>query len=332
MLKKRLALALKVVVSAALIWFVLGKVDLEAARGRLADVAPGMLVLTGALFLLQIVIGARRWHVVLRGIESPLSFWQALRFYYIGAFFNQALPSSVGGDAVRIYKAYKAGMSVVSAVNGVMLERVATIAALFLLLLAVQPFFLPKVDAETGRWFLFSTAALLIAVIAGTGVLMLLDRLPERLRHLPLVQSLATVASDTRRVFLRPVTALRALAWSALGHANLTVAVYVLALGLDLSVTLVDCFALFLPVMAVMTLPISIAGWGVREGAMVAAFSLIGVPAEGALVLSLLFGLIAIVTTLPGGALWLMSGDRRVSVALESDGEKPASPASGVSR
>src|SRR5688572_17986994 len=112
MLKKRLALALKIIVSVALIWFVLSKVDLDAARARLTDAAPSMLVVTAALFLLQIVIGARRWYIILQGIDAPLSFGQAVRFFYIGAFFNQALPSSVGGDAVRIYKAYKAGMTV----------------------------------------------------------------------------------------------------------------------------------------------------------------------------------------------------------------------------
>jgi hypothetical protein len=59
-----------------------------------------------------------------------------------------------------------------------------------------------------------------------------------------------------------------------------------------------------------MTLPISIAGWGVRETAMVGLFGLIGVPGEGALVLAVLFGLVGIAAALPGGVLWLASRDR----------------------
>ena len=70
-----------------------------------------------------------------------------------------------------------------------------------------------------------------------------------------------------------------------------------------------------------MTLPISIAGWGVREQAMVTAFALIGVPGEGALALSILFGLIALLFGLPGGVVWLMSADRKIE-AIDDIGAK----------
>jgi hypothetical protein len=66
------------------------------------------------------------------------------------------------------------------------------------------------------------------------------------------------------------------------------------------------------------TLPISIAGWGVREGAMVAAFGLIGVSQEGAVVLSLLAGILAVVACLPGGLIWLMSGYRHKDISAET--------------
>jgi len=127
---------------------------------------------------------------------------------------------------------------------------------------------------------------------------------------------LAVLAGDTRRVFLHPGHAFKVLAWSALGHVNVTLCVYVLALGLNLNVTLMECLALFPPVLLVTTLPISIAGWGVREYAMMKAFSLVGVPSEGALVLSLLFGLVAMAVSLPGGIVWLTSGERRGGISI----------------
>jgi uncharacterized membrane protein YbhN (UPF0104 family) len=67
-----------------------------------------------------------------------------------------------------------------------------------------------------------------------------------------------------------------------------------------------------------MTLPISIAGWGVRETAMVGLFGLIGVPNEGALVLSVLFGLIGIAVAIPGGVVWLASRDRGETMEFET--------------
>ena len=82
-----------------------------------------------------------------------------------------------------------------------------------------------------------------------------------------------------------------------------------------------------------MTLPISIAGWGVRETAMVAFFGLIGVPAEGAVVLSILFGLVGIVVSLPGGAIWLATRDKGESMdnqTLAMEADEPPPPADAV--
>ena len=71
-------------------------------------------------------------------------------------------------------------------------------------------------------------------------------------------------------------------------------------------------------VLLVTTVPVSIGGWGVREGAMVFAFGLIGVSEHSAFVLSFLFGLLVVAVSLPGGLIWLMSGERRSDVIAES--------------
>ena len=314
MLKKRLPLALKFLVSGLLIWFLLANVDLDAAKERVLAVAPGMVVLATAIFLVQLVIGAMRWRAVLDAIGAPLPFARAVRFFFIGAFFSQTLPSSVGGDAVRIYKTWRAGLTLGAAVNGVMLERIAAVVALVALVAATQPFFLPRVDEDTAGWIISAVAVAVAATVAGMVVLMVLDRLPASLRGWRLVRGLARLGVDARKVFLVPRAAGKALGWGVAGHVNLSLGVYVLALGLKLDVTWVDCIVLFPPALLLTTLPISIAGWGVREGAMVAVFALVGVPTDGALVLSILFGLLDALISLPGGIVWVLSGDRRADV------------------
>ncbi len=315
-MKKGVAVALKFLVSGALIWFLLSRVDLGDAKTRIAEVAPDMLLLATFIFFVQIAIAVFRWQVVLAAIGAPLRFAKAFALTYIGIFFNQTLPSSVGGDAVRIYKAYRGGLPLGSSVNSVMLERVATVVGLLLLVVVVLPLFLPRLDEGTGRLFLFGGIISFLAAVAGTAVLMVLDRLPGSFMSWRVIRGLAALATDTRKVFLSPGSSFRALALSVAGHINLTASVYFLALGLGLDVTFIDCLVLFPPVLLVTTLPISIAGWGVREGAMVAAFGLIGVPAEGALVLSILYGLLSIAISLPGGVIWFMSSDRKEKIAL----------------
>lgn len=307
-MKKWLSVAVKFLVSGTLIWFLLDRIDISAAVTRLLEVDQAMLALATAIFLLQLVVCVLRWMAVMDAIKAPLEFITALKIYYIGAFFSQTLPSSVGGDAVRIYRTYRAGRTLSNAVNGVMLERAATVLALLIVVAATQPFFLPRVGVDTASWAAAGVAMLSAGAVAGMAVLMMLDRLPSSLRRWRLVRGLATLAADTRTVFLTPLHFFKVIGWSATGHLNLTLGVYFMAVGLSLEITWLDCIALIPPVILITIIPISIAGWGVREGAMVYAFSLIGVPEEGALVLSLLFGLVGMATSLPGGVVWLSGG------------------------
>ncbi len=149
-----------------------------------------------------------------------------------------------------------------------------------------------------------------LAAIAGLGLLMLLDRLPEGLRRWRVVRGLGNLGIDARRVFLSLRNLMPVLALGILTHVNVSFCVFLLATALSLDVTWLDCLVLVPPVLLVTTLPISIAGWGVRETAMVAAFGLIGVPAGGAVVLGFLLGLVGIAASAPGGIIWLMSRDR----------------------
>lgn len=239
--------------------------------------------------------------------RRDLPWRRTLGFYFIGLFFNQVLPSSVGGDPVRVYHAYRAGLGLDKAINGVMLERVSMVLALVLMVTALQPALAERLGEGAVLWVF---PLLSLAGIAGVVVMMLLDRMPPALRRWRVVRGLGHLAADGRRVFLSPVNALLVLSSGALGHANLSIAVWVMALGMGIDLALMDCLVLIPPVILATTLPISIAGWGVREGAMVTALGFVGVAAEGALVLSVPLGLLAILTSLPGGLVFLLSGER----------------------
>lgn len=317
MSKKHIALALKFLVSGGLIWLLVDGIDLGAARDRILAVDMKYLSLAMLSLFLQLGICVARWRVVLNAINGVLSAFDGLRIYFIGFFFNQALPSSVGGDAVRVYKAYKGGLSLNCAINGVMLERVATVLGLVLLVIIATPSFINRVGSAEATWIVSSVSILGVGALSGLIVLMFLDRLPSRIAHWRFVHGLAMLAADTRRVFLAPFHAIKAIGWSLVGHVNVSLMVFLLGLSLDLQITWLDCMILIPPVLLVMTLPISIAGWGVREQAMVTAFGLIGVPGDGALALSIMFGLSGLLIGLPGGVVWLMSSDRKIEAIDE---------------
>ncbi len=310
MSKKMLALALKFLVLGFLFWFLSRGIDFAEAGRRLAAIDPLMLAGAAGVMLVQICVGGQRWRLVLSAIGAEISIFKAIQLFYIGVFFSQALPSSVGGDAVRMFKVYKLGMELRNAINGVLLERAVTVVALVALIDVTLQWFLPRVDEATAALMLPAVVLVTVGCIVGLAFLMFLDRLPSSLRRWRLVRGLGNLGIDARKVFLVPGHLATVLFWGILTHINMAFIVLILALGLELNVTLLDCLTLVPPVMLIMTVPISIGGWGVRETAMVTFFGLIGVSGEGALALSVVFGLIGIAVAIPGGIVWLMSRDK----------------------
>ncbi|TAN79421.1 MAG: flippase-like domain-containing protein [Magnetospirillum sp.] len=304
MVKRWLPWVLKGVLSVGLIWFVFSKVDLASAWSQAKTLDPTMLAVALAVGVFQIMLGAVRWWLVLRALKAVFSPLQAVVVYYIGVCFSIILP--VAGDALRMWKAHRSGLTLGASVNSVMLERVITILALVLLVTATQPLLLARAPNIPGSWVF---PALSVLGIAGIVVLSLLDRLPHTLHRWRLVRGLAHLAGDTRRLFSQPSWSGATLAIAIIGHINLSLEAYALAVGLGLNVDMIDCMVLVPPVILIMTLPISIAGLGLRETAMVVAFGYVGVESHSALVLSVLFALVNIATALPGGVIWLLSAE-----------------------
>jgi uncharacterized membrane protein YbhN (UPF0104 family) len=148
---------------------------------------------------------------------------------------------------------------------------------------------------------------------------MFLDRIPERFRKFSIVRGLANLADDTKRLFLAPRYALPAIGVGILGMVLIALIVFFLAMALGIEVSVFDTMVLVPPVMLIASVPISIAGWGLRESAMVVAFGFIGLAEGDAFILSLLFGLANIIAALPGGLIWLFGGYRRSD--MEDDAE-----------
>ena len=334
MTKNQILVILKVIVSGGLIWFLLSSIDIGAAKDRILGADPVMILCAGFVLLVQMGVGGARWWAVMRAIETPLPWFELTKLFWIGGFFSQALPSSVGGDPIRIYMAYKDGLPLSKAINGVMLERVVTIIGLTILAIAVQPWFVPKLNAETQMLTLTVLAMLGVGTIFGVIVLLYLDRLPEALSKFRIVRGMNALAADSRLLFLRLKGAVLASIFGILTHVNISLCVFFLAMSIGVDVTWLDCMVLMPLVILVTTLPISIAGWGVREGAMVTAFALVGVPSEGALVLSLMLGILGIVMMIPGGGFWLIrrkageamsAADAEAAVEQELENTKDAS-------
>ncbi len=321
-LSKTIIFCLKAAVTIGLIWLVVGSVDIGDTMDRIRGIPLWVAPLALSLMLSQFLLATWRWRIVMRQFNQSLPFKTAFRFFFEGMFFNQALPSTVGGDGIRIYRSFRAGLPLQPAINSVILDRVLGLASQVLLVAIAQPLFYQRVDDPAAR--LTFTAIFILAAI-GIGMLLVMSWMPVRLHRWSVFRGLTALSVAARQAFARPSVLLPVVALSVAGHV-LTVAVfYLLFRHLGLSATFMDCLVLVPSVLLLATVPVSVAGWGLREGAMVAAFGLIGVAAGGAAAVSVLFGLGLIVLSLPGGLLWFVGSDRRVADVAELTPEESGS-------
>lgn len=308
-LLKHALFAAKAVVTIGLIWLVLRNVDMSDTLQRVRSIPVSAAAGTLFLMLLLALLSILRWQIVMRQFGRMLALGLTARLFFEGLFFNQALPSTVGGDGVRIYRAFRAGLPLSAAVNSVILDRVLGLTSLMLLAALAQPLFYDRVSSTAAR---LSFTAVFVAAVAGILALLLIAYLPPRFQRWKILRGLIDLSHAGRRAFVTPAILFPVTLLSVIGHLISVLVFYILAESLNLGVTFVDCLVMVPSVLLLATIPVSVAGWGVREGAMVAAFGLLGVPAGGAAAASVLYGLGMAITALPGGLLWFMNPDRRV--------------------
>jgi len=310
-MKKSLIWSLKAFVSLGILWYLASDIDWAQVWGLLGKLGWPSLVLAAGLFLIQLTFGAVRWSLIAASIGAYLPWRRAFSLQYIGLFFNLVLPGIVGGDAIRIWQAHKAGMSLGDAFTSVTLERVVTILGVAMMIAFSLPFLFERVGDEIVRTVLSLSV---LGILAGTGLLVFLDRMPRTIAHWRVVRGLGKLAGDTRRLFVQPGPLLQVLALAIATQVALAVATYILSLDIEAKVTVWDCLIFIPPVMLVTALPISIGGWGVREITMVTTFAYVGVPVELSLAISVLFGILTLITSLPGGIYWLALKNSRQQV------------------
>lgn len=301
-MRRHALLAVKAIITVSLLAVVFRNVDPAPVLARLAGMTWTWVSAAALAIACQLVITALRWSIVCRLLGVALARMQALRLMLIGGFFGQTLPTGLGGDAVRAWLLARSGTGLRRALSTVFCDRLFAMAVLLALTCATVPMYLYRVSSPEARAGL---PIALAAITAGMGFFVALG--PSLLSHLErfaLGEAAHLTLLELRRVFFGSRASLLLCALALLVHAGLILSCFALARALGISVGLLDCVAIIPPIMLASALPISIAGWGVREGAMVAGFGLLEVPADAALAISIAFGLLQLALVLPGGLLW----------------------------
>jgi uncharacterized membrane protein YbhN (UPF0104 family) len=316
-MRRPLLLLFKAAISILLLYLSLRSVNLAALGERLSRLNPAWIAAALLLQALQVALQALRWHTIVRHCGTELAAPAALRINFIAQFFNQVLPSTVGGDAARIWLLARAGSGWAAATYSVLIDRIAGIFALAIIVIACLPWTLALVADPIARAIMLLIGA---GAVAGGAVFIMIGRL-----RWPLLERFAPS---------RHLVEISRTAWRLCRSATSASTVFILSFAIHfLTITSAWCIAqsvgaaasfmllLFLipPVVLIATVPISIAGWGLREGSMIVAFSYAGLAAGDGLIVSVLIGLTAFAIGAAGGIIWILS-DARMP-ALPTDPE-----------
>ena len=311
--KYQLLIALKIMIAIILISVIVSRVSLEDVWSYFLSADKWLIAGAFLLYFVGFCMIAVRWKLLLWVQGVKVSFVALLKSVTVAVFFNNFLPSTIGGDAVRAYDSWKMGCSKTQSVSIIFIDRLLGIFTLFmfaliaLLLSSVELSFIQ--DAKI--WVLAAAA------LGFLGIYVLFFKAAVVSRYL---QKRDHIAPKFLRKFLRkvfdvfavyngkPRVLFAALGLSVLLQLNVILHYYLLALSLGIEIPLQSMFIIIPVAIAAMMIPVSINAIGVREAIFVAMLAFYGVSNAAALAFAWLSFFLITVRGVLGGIIFLLRG------------------------
>jgi hypothetical protein len=272
--KKILFLSLKLIVSSALLYIVFSRTGVRQVFSLLKDIHFFAFFSAVLLYIIAQLLSTVRWKLLL---PDTLRIKKLFSLYLIGSFFNTVLPGLIGGDAVKAFYLYRVtgrgGLTVAS----IFMDRYIGFVMLIIICTLAFPFGYSYFHNSPVSW-VFPFIVLIFII---TSFLIFGFRFGKG------IQILSELYDYFHSYRNKKSIVIKALLISAVVQLSGFFAVYILALGLGVHIPFLACL-IFIPLIIMFTaLPISISGIGIREGAFVLFFGLIGIRQDVAIALSL---------------------------------------------
>jgi uncharacterized protein (TIRG00374 family) len=276
----------------------------------LGDVRLVPALCASGLLVVGLILSTLKWQVLLVTHEIRLPFLRLLRYYWIGSFFSNFLPSNVGGDVFRLTLLYKQeSLPIIGA--SIVVERLTGLCVLLCLAvlgLCIVPEYFDHGQVLLAMWLLVLSlsGAVGIAVTFGArvetwlGTLLKPDRLVGRvaLALIEVTKALTYYRQQTKAISLAVVISIYFYAVMIGFH-------YSVILAIEANLSLLDV-ALIAPLIALVSfVPISVNALGLAEGAFVLFFTQAGLSPEEALAAAVLRRLLILGYSLIGGVIWV---------------------------
>ncbi|MDG4552730.1 MAG: lysylphosphatidylglycerol synthase transmembrane domain-containing protein [Candidatus Competibacter sp.] len=297
-------LFIRILVTLLIFALILRSINIQQVWETLRQVKFYLLAVALVLQFGSTTVSAYRWQLIMQNLHFGQSFSFYWHSYFKAMFFNQGLPTSIGGDALRVLDVANQGFRKRDALYGIILDRVSGLAALILLNLLAY-FFNP--DLLPVQVYYITLILVVVGMVAVVSIISL-KYLPWPNNYYPQLVFLETISTRLCQAFSSNRALL--LISSMLIPLLAMLVFYTIGWALGLQYDLVTYFVIVPPAIYLTIIPISLAGWGVREGALVGLFSWVGADKPTVLAMSVVYGFTLIIVSVPGLVIYLKGRHR----------------------
>lgn len=276
---------IKIIVAFTLLAILFFKVDIFKAVCSFKDIKL-IIIIPFILYIPALLLSALKWQLIL---NKQFPFWFLFKVYWIGNFFSNFLPSTIGGDGYRVIKII-GKIKKERAIASILFDRISGLIATLILFFILSFFFIPYIK----NYYIISVTILLLIFICFV-IFYLID-----LKNFFIYQIIRDIVKDFDKNFGK----IFIISFNYLFLGVTSLWCYYFMFGYKLNFFLVAEF--YFTIQLVSLIPISINAIGVYEIGLIGLFSLAGVPSEISLSISLLSRIIMLIQTAIGGLLFLL--------------------------
>ena len=265
-------------------------------------------------YILVYLLLSFRWQLLLNILSLKVPIQKLYGAYLIGAFFNNFLPTNIGGDMVRgldLYRHTKKGKEIVVSV---LVERVLGYTSQLIIATTALVMIYPSFHDPWVTWAIIGAAAIYVAILAvllTPTLFVLLSKVLHAFKDRLIGPRLLEVPHTIALYTASPARLLQTILLSLLIQTCSILVYYVLTLALHLTIPLADLFLFFPMINMIAMLPISLGGLGLREGVSIYLFQKIGVDLAHAMGLSLVWYFFLVCTSALGGVIFALRNVKR---------------------
>lgn len=302
-------LVVKLVLSAGLLVYLLRSVDLSEVFRHVIEGNHLYFLVAIVVYVIVVLLSTVRWKVLLNALGSAPSFWTLCQSYMVATFFNNFLPSNVGGDVVRVRDAAKSAGSHTASLIVAVVDRVVGFVALYVIAATAFLFGGPLVRGLAGaRVILLGLTAIFVvlgAIFLRSGMV---TAITERigLRRFPWVwEKFESVQGAVNSFRARKTALVEGFLLSLVLQFLGVTYFYMVARALRIELEFGACLLMVPLCTLIQAIPISFNGWGLREGVYIFYFHQVGLPRESAFAFSIVGAALVVLLSISGLFVWL---------------------------